>query len=72
MCQALVGKIAAIDGNYAIVDFSVGVKKAINLQKACLNDFVVVRGNLIIEKIEQHEGKVLLAVQKANFKKLKK
>ncbi len=69
MCQALVGKVVAIDGKDAIVDLSIAFKKAANIAQARLNDFVVVKGNLIIEKISCGEGKELLKTQTQRFKK---
>jgi len=64
MCKALVGKVIAIDGEFAIVDFSIAQKKAINvIANAGLNDFVIVRGNLIIERIEKKQGKEMIEAQ---------
>ena len=64
MCKALVGNVIAIDGEFAIVDFSIAQKKAINvIANAGLNDFVIVRGNLIIERIEKKQGKEMIEAQ---------
>lgn len=72
MCNVLVGKIIAIDGNTAIVDFSLAQRKAINLQGVRLNDFVVVRDNMIIEKLAEKKGGQLLKAQIARIIKKKK
>ena len=64
MCKALVGKVIAIDCDFAIVDFKIAEKKVSNLiANAKLNDFVIVKGNLILERIEKKQGKELIAFQ---------
>ena len=64
MCKALVGKIVAIDGEFAIVDFRIAQKKAINkIANARLNDFVMVKGNLILEVLEKRQGKEMIEAQ---------
>ena len=73
MCKVLVGKIVAIDGEFAIVDFKIAQKKAINkIANARLNDFVMVNGNLIIERIEKKQGKELMQLQASRAKKQQK
>lgn len=69
--MAIVGKVCALDGESIIVDFKHAQKKVSNkLVSAKLGDFVVVRGNLAIEKLEKSEGKTLLQFQTALVKKL--
>ncbi|MBS3058122.1 MAG: hypothetical protein J4478_01850 [Candidatus Diapherotrites archaeon] len=64
MCKVLVGKIVAIDGEFAIVDFRIAQKKAINkIANARLNDFVMVKGNLILEVLEKRQGKEMIEAQ---------
>jgi hydrogenase maturation factor len=64
MCKALVGKVIALDNEFAIVDFKIAEKKVSNLiANAKLNDFVIVKGNLILERIEKKQGKELIAFQ---------
>ena len=64
MCKALVGKIVAIDNEFAIVDFRIAQKKAINkIANARLNDFVMVKGNLILEVLEKRQGKEMIEAQ---------
>ena len=71
MCMAIIGKIAAIDGESAVVDFGHLAKRLSNrLVQAKPGDFVIVKGNLIIEKVEKKEGKKLLSYQSVLLKKL--
>ena len=72
MCKALIGKVIAIDCDFAIVDFKVAERKVSNLiANAKLNDFVIVKGNLAIERVEKKQGKELLEVQTALAKRKK-
>jgi len=69
--MAIVGRVCAIDCESIVVDFRHATRKVSNrLVSAKLGDFVVVRGNLAIEKLEKKEGKTLLQYQTALVKKL--
>lgn len=50
MCLAVPGKVIAIDGEKAIVDYGITRRRASNrLCGAKLNDYVIVRGKIILE-----------------------
>jgi len=69
--MAIVGRIVAIDGESAVVDFKNVSKKVSNkLGIARLNDFVIVKGDLVIERLESSEGKKLFSYQAALVRKL--
>ena len=72
MCLAIIGKIAAIDNEFAIVDFGEGVAKKLSnkIAQAKAGDFVIVKGNLVLETVEKKEGKKLLNYQTVLLKKL--
>lgn len=69
MCLTIPGKIIAIDNEQAIIDFGIARKKASNkFAKAKLNDYAIVKGNIIIETIPKKEAR---QIQKTFIKTIK-
>ena len=57
MCLAVPGRIIAIDGEKAVVDYGITRRKASNrIAGARLNDYVIVRGKIILEIVPRRQA----------------
>ena len=57
MCLAIPGKVIALDGEKAVVDYGIAMRKASNrIANAKLNDYVIVRGKIIIEIVPRRQA----------------
>ena len=72
MCLVLPCQVRAVIEEKAIVEFAGEKITAANLVKARVNDFVLVREGLIIEKLEEKEGREKINALKMVLLKKKK
>ncbi len=56
MCMVVPAKVVAVDGGNAAVSFGRTHRRVKNLCNAGLNDFVLVRGSVALEKIESERA----------------
>ncbi|MFA4906967.1 MAG: HypC/HybG/HupF family hydrogenase formation chaperone [archaeon] len=57
MCFAIPGKVIALDGEKVVIDYGIARRKASNrIANAKLNDYVIVRGKIILEVVPRRQA----------------
>ena len=68
MCYAIPGKVIALDGKFAIVDYFGEKKKALNeFAKLRIGDYIYAQGGYVIQIIPEDEALSILATWKETF-----